>query len=410
VQQGAAGAQPVVRRYEGPEHQDLGDRHLDALLAFLQTDEGAKWAAGVGEDRDALVAQIRADPLRGGGTIRLEPYVDPATGESSRAALTPGQVIALMGDFYGSVDELAGAPPAEIRQILEVLERERAHTIDHTGANAAYERITGGRYLRLAERNAVHFATRNRAQWRRLHDEALEQARAAGGNDALFERALLRDAAAGHFLTDAFASGHLLDYDRLMAAITLHLRAHPIQAVNPQMQGYVGVVALSGRMPQLILKNLHDRLNREGFEVGNAAGMRWRTHGDDHLAQAPETQRVAALAVFRSRQQLHDARAGRPADPAQVEALLPDHDSVRRATAQAIDNIPAAAAAVEALIYRNRALAPTQFGRIGGSIVESNLSTIGDPARERQISEMLEQAERTRSGSVVAPSFTLGRF
>ncbi|HEX8696571.1 MAG TPA: DUF4157 domain-containing protein [Longimicrobium sp.] len=410
AQQGRAGGEPVVRRYEGPEHQDLGDRHLNELLAFLETDEGRAWAAGIGEDRDRLVAQIRADPLRGGGTIRLEPFTDRATGETSRAALTPGQVIALMGDFYGSVEELAGADPREIRQLLEVLERERAGTADHVTANAAYERITGGRYLRLAERNAVHFASRNRAQWRRLHAEALDQARAAGPNDALFERALLRDAAAGHFLTDAYASGHLLDYDRVLAAIELHLRAHPIQTANPEMQAYVGVVAISGRLKQLVLKNLHDRLNREGFEVTNARGMRWRTHGDDHLVEATETQRVAALAVFRSRQQLRAARAGEPADPAEVEALMPDDDSVRRATERAIDYIPGAAAEVEPLIYRSRALAPTQFGLIGGSIVQSNLSTIGDPARERRVWEMMEQAEQIGSGPVVAPSFTLGRW
>ena len=73
-------------------------------------------------------------------------------------------------------------------------------------------------------------------------------------------------------------------------------------------------------MPQLVLKNLHDRMNREGFEVRNARGMRWRTFGDDHLALAKETQRVAALAVFQSRQQIYAARGGTSPDADEIEA------------------------------------------------------------------------------------------
>ena len=174
------------------------------------------------------------------------------------------------------------------------------------------------------------------------------------------------------------------------------------------MQTYVGLVAFSGRLPQLVLKNLHDRMNREGFEVRNARGMRWRTFGDNYLEVAVETQRVAALAVFLSRQQVMAARHGQLTHADDVEALMPDDDSVQRATLQAVNYIPDAVGEVEGLIYRNRSLAPSQFGSVLGAIVESNLSTIGHPGREREVSEMLEGARRMGlEGSIVAPSFTV---
>jgi hypothetical protein len=405
----------LLHRYESAEHQDLGDRHLGGLLAFLETEAGRAWAARIGENRDTLVAQIRADPMQNGGTIGVTPPAPGPTGAADRVTLTPGQIISLMGDFYGSVEQMVNAPPAEIRQILAVIDRQRAGTISNDAANPAYERITGGRYLRLAARNAPHFAPLNRTEWRRLHQEAVAEARAAGtapgpASDAAFERALLRDAAAGHFLTDAYAAGHLLDQGQILAAIALHLHNNPPHAANPQMQMHVAVVNAAGQLPHLVLKNIHDRMNVDGFEVANARGMRWRTRGDDHLHEATETQRVAALAVFLSRQQLYAARRGEETDPAEVEGLMPNDDSIARATQQAMNLIPEGVREVEALMYRSRSLAPTRFGLLGGTIIQSNLSAIGDPARERHMADLIERAEQMRFGPVIAPSFVLGRF
>ena len=398
---------PLIQRYGGSEHQDLGDRYLGELLTFLQTERGAAWAQQLGFSRDDLVAQINADPLQGSGRISLPPRLNARTGRVEQEKLTPGEVISLMGDFYETVDQLANAPATELRDILAVMQQERAGTARN--ADAQFERITGGRYIDLAGRNDTHFARLNRSEWRRLHEEAITEAQGAGRehSEARFQRALLIDAAGGHFLTDAFAAGHLFDKSEVLAAITLHTQTHTTVTRNPQLQGYVGLVSLAGRLPQLVLKNIHDRLNREGFEISNARGMRWRTFGDSHLDVAQETQRIAALAVFLSRQQILAARSGTSPNPADIEALMPDDDSVQRATAQAIAFIPDAVTEVEGLIYRNRSIAPSQFGAVLGSIVESNLSTIGNPGREREISEMLESARRTGQGSVVAPSFTV---
>jgi hypothetical protein len=409
VQQDLAG-QARLQRYEGPEHQDLGDRYAQELLAFLQTPDGGRWAQERGLNRDALVAQMQSDPLLHGGRIRLPARSQAAAGSGEGRELTPGEIISLMGDLYGTVDELANAPAGQLRDLLAVMQGERAGTV--TDAAQRYEHITGGQYLALAQRNETHFAPRNRAEWRRLHEAAIAEAQGAGRerSEPRFDGALLTDAAAGHFLTDAFAAGHMFDRSQVVAQITLHLRTHPLHARNPQMQGFVGVIDLSGKLPQLVLKNLHDRMNREGFEVRNARGMRWRTFGDDYLALARETQRIAALAVFESRQQIHAARGGASPNPDEVEALMPDEETVQRATQQAIGLIPQAMADVEGLIYQNRSLAPTQFGRVLGTIVESNLTTIGQPGRELEINEMLDRAQRIGFEAPVAPSFTLASW
>jgi hypothetical protein len=151
-------------------------------------------------------------------------------------------------------------------------------------------------------------------------------------HDDDFEKALFIDAAAGHFLTDAFASGHLFNKDQLEVAITSYLREHAPRPTNPEMGGYYGLMDIAGVTPQLVLKNIHDRLNREGLEVTNDRGMTWRTYGDQFLARAQDTQRIAALAIYVSRRQVYQARAGQNPDPDHVLRFLPNQASIDRAT------------------------------------------------------------------------------
>jgi hypothetical protein len=51
-------------------------------------------------------------------------------------------------------------------------------------------------------------------------------------------------------------------------------------------------------------KGIHDLLNAEGVEVTNKKSMKWRTYSDSRLKNAPETSRIAALAVYIARQQV----------------------------------------------------------------------------------------------------------
>ncbi len=416
---------PMIHRYESPEHEDLGDKSLEDLLDFLQTDDGKKWAKDRGIDPASLLAEIQADPLRkADGKITAGTRVGARGKEDVK--LTPGEITALSGDFYKGPDEIAGAASqpvekanaaakpgekedgkSELDKILQAIGQERRGELPD--ANKAYEQITKGRYLDLAKTNDVHFAPLNRVEWRRLHEQAIAEA-AAAKDDRALQHALLVDASGGHFLTDAYASGHLFDKGKLVARIRLYLQTRPLRTENPEAQLYAGIVTLSGNADQLVLKSIHDRMNIEGFDVTNAAGMKWRTFGDAQLAKAPDTSRIAALALFRSRQQIYAAQKGEKPDPANVEALMPDDATIERATNQAIAYIPAAAADVQNVIYRGRGLASTQFPKPLGAIIESNIDTIASPGRANQLRDLERQSEETRSGPVLAPQFTLKRF
>src|SRR6266478_4867281 len=125
----------------------------------------------------------------------------------------------------------------------------------------------------------------------KLHLEAIQTAHEASVRPAALQEAFLIDAAGGHFLTDAFASGHLFNKPELEAQIITYIKSNPPRPANPEMQAYFAMSDALGVMPQLVLKNIHDRLNTEGVEVTNKKGMKWRTFGDDRLKNAQETLR-----------------------------------------------------------------------------------------------------------------------
>ena len=412
VHPGAAG---LVHHFESPEHEDLGDSALQDLLAFLKTEEGKAWAAKRGLDAATLARQIEDDPLKQAGA-RITAGTRMRNGHLQKVGLTPGEIIALSGDLYDGPDAIASAAKQnvakgdekkgnEIDQLLGAIGQERRGELDDS--NKTYESITQGRYLTMAKSNDTHFAPKNRAEWRRLHEQALVEAKTAGTSEGAINHALLTDAAGGHFLTDAYASGHLFEKNELRAAIQLHLAANPLRTSSPEVQGYAAVVSASGNADQLLLKNIHDRLNQEGFDATNAAGMSWRTFGDAGLSKAPDTQRIASLAVFTSRQQVYAAQRGESPQPKAVEDLMPDDATLARATQTAIGYIPWAAANVQGLMYRGRKLATLQFPPVLGQIIESNLATIANPGRERQLLDMQKSSERTNSGPLLAPQFTL---
>jgi hypothetical protein len=303
---------------------------------------------------------------------------------------------------------LKAAPKSEIDQILAVMDKERLGTARN--ANAEYETITKGRYTQLARKNAAHFAPMNKQAWKALHVQAMQMAKLSKqenptGNDDMYQEALGMDAAGGHFLTDAFASGHLIDSTKVQAAIQNYLLTNPIGTENREMQTVVAGVQAAGLAIPLTLKNIHDRMNAEGFDVTNAQGMKWRTYGDNHLKNAVETQRVAAYAVFISRQQINQARNGESPDPNDVLALLPDATTVDRATEQAIAYIPQAVREISPLINRSIGMLDTVKPPwyLGGPVLpfvgKSVLGTISDPGRPK----VLDDYERRKQNDPTTP-------
>lgn len=394
----------MLARYESPEHEDIGDKYAAQLAQWIVTPEGRAWVKRYGLDAD--VAGLATDEYARG--IRKIKF------RKGLRAMSPGEIIALSGDFFETWEDLATAKNEEVGDYLNAIALERSGIL--ANANARYQEISKQyrkdskqHYLSLAQRNSPHFTPGNRKQWRKMHAEALALAKQAaqarsdkhadpgGGSEGedLLEKALFVDAAAGHFLTDAFASGHLFDKDKLAAEITVYLARNPAKAENPEMGTYLAVMDLTKVTPELVVKNVHDRMNREGFEVSNKRGMKWRTFGDQYLAKSEDTQRIAALAVYLSRKQVLQAHAGKDPKPEDVEAFLPDERSVEAANATASTYIPAAVSDVAGLLYRQRSMAKAQFGKIIGGLVEHNIEAIGSPERRRELEQQQETARRT---------------
>ena len=82
VQQQAVAQFPVgIQRYEGPEHQDLGDKYADELFDFIQTEEGKKWAAERKIDAVKLVRQMADDPVRRNKKIKVRTDLELTLGQ-----------------------------------------------------------------------------------------------------------------------------------------------------------------------------------------------------------------------------------------------------------------------------------------------------------------------------------------
>ena len=316
----------------------------------------------------------------------------------AKTDFTYGEVTAMMGDLFGHWDSLYNAS-----------EDQRSHLMgeDTTASN---EKYTKGEYLKLASKNDSHFAGENRKAWLKLHVEALDLAMQAGADDKLYDQALFIDAAGGHFLTDAFSAGHQFEKAKVFNAVLIDVQKHFIETDNKQMQAYVAIAGAAdpGNIANLVVKAIHDKMNLEGFDVENGKGMKWKTFGDGNLQRSPETQRIAALAVFESRQQIITAHKTKTRPVIEdVMDFIPTGDTMTRATNYALGLIPWARQQVEQILYDQRGAASSKAGAVGGFVVEHNLEAIGDPARERNILQD-QQFDRDQGGhgaGVVPPQF-----
>jgi hypothetical protein len=112
---------------------------------------------------------------------------------------------------------MLAAPPAELQKLSELILKEKGGTPVST---KEWQDATGDRYLKLAEKNEKHFAPSNPAlvpdsgkstanhkeEWEKTHTKALNKSQAGDKNQALAINSF-----GDHFLTDAFAAGHLIN-------------------------------------------------------------------------------------------------------------------------------------------------------------------------------------------------------
>lgn len=271
-----------------------------------------------------------------------------------------GEAIA-MGDFFAGPGDMFKASEKKLRGLLKLIRRSAKSPVK----NERWDAATDGEYTKLASRNSSHFAPPNRQliapgknsgddhfkTWGRWHYTALEIAakdRAGKHRD----KALAVNAFADHFLTDAFAAGHLFNKDEAMAQFTAGLEGSGFfgkvarQAWSEEkvaklvsqyeMRDRYWKVAWTHRPninnagrfqavlegihkeePHLMLSAvvlpIHDLLNAlakdddKGVEVENRAGDTWNLSGDGTLNKDSLT--IGRRAVAQSQQNVLDVLA-----------------------------------------------------------------------------------------------------
>jgi hypothetical protein len=286
-----------------------------------------------------------------------------------------GQIIAL-ADLYESADQMMNAEAGELTRIKELLRRSS----DYYSGNKLNARLDVGddewqeatreRYLDLAEENYEHFSPQllfkqvsfarrrgdHRSAWEQHHRRALEEAQQLSldprsANSTVFpEYPLVINAFGDHFLTDAFAAGHVISKEEVIELFrrnfytggelnaageaffakvaSLAFRGNVekkfsvletfepvflwwnpnIDTVNAFRKVLVGVAEKKPEaVANLAVKALHDRLNRDGIEVFNEAGDgTWTINGDGFLLQNAKTFQVAQRAVAQSAANIED--------------------------------------------------------------------------------------------------------
>ena len=265
-----------------------------------------------------------------------------------------GQLIA-MPDLYGSVEDMMKADVNELKTLKALIELSATYyRLKMKGkpdssmdvSNDRWEEATNKRYLKLAEDNYEHFSpspvfktlpriatTRgdNKSAWERHHRSAIEEAQRIflapeNANRSVFlEWPLIINAFGDHFLTDAFASGHLINKEATIAyfkssffsggslkadATTFFEKVaekafvgkvkekfskletedwRKFPGVHPDIDRASRFAILlteaakqePDQIGNLAVKALHDRLNKDGIEVTNNAGAgTWRLFGD----------------------------------------------------------------------------------------------------------------------------------
>ena len=295
-----AAAQEPALHFASPEHEVLGAR------VFLRLPEGR---GDTGEHVVLLrtrasdgtqLALSYAELLALAGDFYGVPYARVGDGQafdSAWSARTEAATVAFRRDllslaYQGHVDQLPRLRELQRGLMQRFREaREQGRALDYrieddcafmraTGADACIEgaadlihlRSYLGRYFELASRSQDHFGDNAQTTFLVGQRLALQQALHARDEHDLL-RAYLIAAYAGHFGSDAFASGHVRT-DK--------------QAIDEYCAGGFAEAPLRGHPAQMLsgvlVKTMHDQENRDGILLSTRDGRRWFAHGDDQLS------------------------------------------------------------------------------------------------------------------------------
>jgi hypothetical protein len=271
-----------------------------------------------------------------------------------------------MADFFESFDQMQTADPKQIAELVALIQKDVAKP--GSVSTADWQAATGGRYLDLAEKNTAHFAPSDpylvppsgssaghdhKSVWEQHHGAALQLAQQGKKDEAL-----AMNAYGDHYLTDAFAAGHLTNKPDVMAHFRFALgadtrffdavatvawadstvssllsRYEPVEKyewtgpdfrpnINSAERFSILLQGIYAKRPDalagVIARLVHDRLNAMpgGVEVQNQIRVKnafeeWTLPGDASLASSvsdpqaiPKTLEIGRKAVVRSQQNI----------------------------------------------------------------------------------------------------------
>ena len=292
---------------------------------------------------------------------------DQVVFERGDVRITESEMVT-MGDLYERPEDMYQADIDELRKLVSLVRRDKAFYLGAKGvegvSNKEWNDATplgahrSKTFIDLANENATHYGPRaagsdghdHKAEWERIHRQALDMSHTAKTADEA-TRALAFNSFAAHFLTDAFAAGHLVAKHDVMdrarrswekvptwgwifteSAFTREVaervladpKAGPkLRHYRLRILGYGAMTAerlsellygFSDQHPELFfetfIKMVHDELNHTKVEVDNARGDGpWMLPGDGELASSPKTLEIGNAAVRESVNNLKLAHA-----------------------------------------------------------------------------------------------------
>ncbi|MFN7131478.1 MAG: hypothetical protein ACK4N5_05305, partial [Myxococcales bacterium] len=196
--------------------------------------------------------------LRQQGVAIADAHFEAVRRRHGEERFSYGELVALSGDFYRSPEELFEEKPAPLPWLwedndlsdLRKMFDEELKWIEarQSGRGAPVYPDFNVRmawnakaYVELALDNVDHFGWHNMVAYCRHHQRALElAASAAGRNDERWAQALVTNAFADHFLTDAFAAGH-------------------VRVPRAEIRAWARAQGLSDKLAGALSKLLHDQ-------------------------------------------------------------------------------------------------------------------------------------------------------
>jgi Domain of unknown function (DUF4157) len=240
--------------------------------------------------------------------------------------VTYGEIIAMAGDLFENPSDIYNAKKSDLMPVVKLVRDSKTRTI----GEKEWETATKGQYVKLASKNSPHFAPSNSSllpssgkstsenhkdYWIKHHQEAIKESKNGDIN-----KARIINAFADHFLTDAFAAGHLfnkfdaiekfnkilpLKKDYLLGEVASRSWLN-VKDTMKHFEYQIGNLWLTftyeaefkGLLEKIqkikpdaienaMAKGLHDSLNtwgnKSGIEVENKKGDKWMLSGDTTL-------------------------------------------------------------------------------------------------------------------------------